>query len=145
MATKPEFKQLVFDYFNRPPSPSLDCQDASLTRQEFAKDADINNIMARYSDGMAPLPSGSRPPIYGDFSDIPDYQSALQTVIDAQSRFDELPSKVRERFGNDPAKLLDFLSSPDNFDEGVKLGFFEPKKEVKDDENVSVPDKGATE
>lgn len=136
--SKPVFAQDVFDFFRRPPSPSLECKDASFTRQEFLRSCDLNDIMAKYSQGMAPLPSGDRPPIFGDFSDVPDYQTAMQVVIDAQARFDELPAKVRERFGNDPAKLLEFLQDPGNFDEGVKLGFFEPKKE---DKPVSVSDK----
>lgn len=126
---KSKFVQKVFNFFDRPPSPFLECKDASLTRQEFLDESDINNIMAKYAQGLAPVPSGDRPPLYGDFSSVPDYQHALQIVIDAQERFDSLPAQVRERFGNDPGRLLDFLCHEENYEEGVKLGFFE-KKEV---------------
>lgn len=124
----------VYSYFDRPKSPSLVCNDASLTRQEFVSDADLNNIMARYAAGLAPIGGGTRTPLFGDFSDVPDYQTALQHVIDAQERFDQLPSPLRKRFDNDPAKLIAFLESKDNKDEAVKLGLIAPP--------VSVPVKG---
>lgn len=132
----------VFSRFDLPPSPSVKFEDASLTRQEFAQDADINNIMRKYASGLPPSPAGSRPPLFGDFSNVPDYQTALNKVIDAQERFAELPSQVRRRFDNDPAKLLEFLASEDNRDEAVKLGLVDPPPAVPP---VSVPDdkKGA--
>jgi hypothetical protein len=45
----------VYTYFDRPKSSTLVCKDASLTRQEFVNDADLNNIMARSAAGLAPL------------------------------------------------------------------------------------------
>lgn len=134
-------KRRVFTYFDQPDFPGLDCKDASLTRQEFVLEADLNNIMRRYADGMGQLPSGDRPPIFGDFDNVPDYQSALDKVIDAQERFAQLPSAVRKRFDNDPGKLLDFLSSEDNRQEAIALGLVPPSPDIKD--NVSVPDEGA--
>lgn len=134
--TNPTVK--VFSRFNLPPSPSVSFEDASLTRQEFAQEADINNIMRKYASGLPPAPAGARPPVFGDFSNVPDYQTALNKVIDAQERFAELPSQVRRRFDNDPAKLLAFLASEDNRDEAVKLGLLDPPNVV--DPPVSVPD-----
>lgn len=133
-------KRRVFTYFDQPVISGLECKDASLTRQEFAQEADLNNIMQRYAAGLGQLPSGSRPPIFGDFDNVPDYQSALDKVIDAQDRFSQLPSAVRKRFDNDPAKLLEFLSSEDNRKEAIELGLI-PAPPVK--EEVSVPDEGA--
>lgn len=134
------FKRRVYTYFDQPDIPGLECKDASLTRQEFAAESDLNNIMRRYADGLGQLPSGDRPPIFGDFDNVPDYQSALDKVIDAQDRFMQLPSAVRKRFDNDPGKLLEFLSSEDNRKEAVELGLI-PAPPVK--EEVSVPDEGA--
>lgn len=108
--------------YKPPKSPSLACKDASLTRQEYVRECDLNDIMRRYAAGLAPLPVGSREPMYGDFSAVPDYQGALQIVIDAQSRFSELPSDLRKRFANDPAQLMEFLSDESNRDEAVRLG-----------------------
>lgn len=136
-------KVKVFSRFDPPPSPSVKFEDASLTRQEFAQEADINNIMRKYASGLPPSPAGARPPLFGDFSNVPDYQTALNKVLDAQERFAELPSHVRKRFDNDPAKLLEFLASEDNRAEAVDLGLVDPPHPV--DPPVSVPDekKGA--
>ena len=116
-------KVKFFTRFDPPPSPSLKCEDASLTRQEFVPESDINNIMKRYAAGV-PLPSGSRQPIFDDFSNISpgDYQAALDRVKAAQEHFDALPSAVRDKFRNDPYALIDYLSNPQNHDEAVKLG-----------------------
>lgn len=131
----------VFSRFHLPPSPVVRFEDASLTRQEFAQESDINNIMRKYASGLPPSPAGARPPQFGDFSNVPDYQTALDKVIDAQERFSELPSQVRRRFDNDPAKLLQFLASEENRAEAVQLGLIDPPLP----ESVSVPDerKGA--
>lgn len=120
--TKQSDSIVVYTYFNRPPSSHLKFEDASLTRQEFVKDADLNNIMKRYASGLPPSPAGSRPPMFGDFSNIPDYQTSLQVVIDAQAKFADLPSAVRKRFDNDPGKLIEFLQDASNRDEAVRLG-----------------------
>lgn len=105
-----------------PPSPTLVCSTASLTRQEYVKDADLNEIMRKYQDGLAPIPAGSRPPMWGDYSNVPDYQESLQLIQDAQERFAALPAVVRERFDNDPCALLQFLADESNRAEAVKLG-----------------------
>lgn len=125
-----------FTSYDPPPSPSLECKSASLTRQEFVSEADINNIMSKYAAGLAPIPSGDRPPLFGDFSDVGDYQSNMQRLIDAQDRFMQLPSKLRERFDNDPAQLFDFLADEKNREEAIKLGLC-----VKRNFNVPEPEK----
>lgn len=134
-----------FTVYNPPKVAGVKFIKASLTRQEFANDADLNKIMERYSAGLAPLPSGVRFPQFGDFSDGLDFQACLDKLIAAQTAFDSLPSAVRDRFSNDPARLLDFLSDEKNRDEAIKLGLVEPVKEVVPANNESVPDKGATE
>ena len=42
--------------------------------------------------------------------------------MQAQQSFESLPSELRGRFENDPAKLIDFLSDERNNAEAVKLG-----------------------
>lgn len=134
-------KRKIYSFLNPPPSPSVKFEDASLTRQEFLRDADINNIMAKYASGVVPVSAGSRPPLFGDFANVPDYQTSLQIVLDAQERFAQLPSQVRSRFDNDPAKLLEFLAVEDNRAEAIKLGLIDAPAEKPP--AVSVPEKGA--
>lgn len=115
----------VFSRFNPPPSPSIEFTEASLTRQEFVQEADLNNIMRKYAGGLPASSAGSRPPMFGDFTQLPDYQSALDTVIKAQEAFESLPARIRERFGNDPQKVLDFLADDSNRQEAIYLGLLE--------------------
>ena len=58
-----------------------------------------------------------------------DYADAQQLVIDANNAFANLPSRLRDRFANDPAKLLDFLSRKENLDEAISLGLVDRRDE----------------
>lgn len=115
----------VYSRFDLPPSPSVKFVKASLTRQEFADESDLNKIMEKYAAGVAPIPSGSRAPMFGDFSLLPDYQTSLEMIRQANDAFMELPSKLRERFDNDPGKLLEFLGDKANRDEAISLGLID--------------------
>ena len=97
--------------------------DASLTEQHFAKDADINEIMRRYgvTDGAIP-PAVLDPKHFGDFSDVPDFRQSLDAVRNAQEHFAALPASLRQRFGNDPVELWKFVTDPANLEESIKLG-----------------------
>jgi len=93
----------------------------SRTKQEFVSECDINNIIKRYrvTGLMRQLPLQ---PIYGDFTNIPSYQESLNVVIRGQEAFARLPSDIRTKFDNDPARFLEFMSDPKNEEEIYKLG-----------------------
>lgn len=98
----------------------------TLTQQHFKDDCDVNVIMDRYAcTGV--MESGTRQPIFDDFSVKFNYQRALDRMIEAEDRFMALPAKVRERFANDPAKLLQFLADEKNRPEAESLGLVTPK------------------
>jgi len=103
----------------------------SLTKQSFKKECDINEIV-RKAAATGILPAETRAKIYADFSDPMDYQTALNTVMDAQVQFENLPSKVREQFNNDPTKFLEFATNPENGTELVKMGLAIPRKPESD-------------
>lgn len=93
----------------------------SLTRQSFKDECDINLIMRRYEN------NGILPPVMGSearFLDCTgeDYQSAMFLISAARSQFMDLPSSLRDRFENDPGRLLEFLNDDSNMDEAIKLG-----------------------
>jgi len=93
------------------------------TQQASALDCDINEIVRRYGiSGRLPQPRELAG--YGDFTGVDDYQSALNQMIASQRAFDALPAKVRERFGNDPAQLYEFVHRDDDDSraEAIKLG-----------------------
>lgn len=100
--------------------------EPSLTKQAFADECDINNIIARFSETGVLEHYNERAPVYADVSSSVDFQSALNIVIAGQTAFETLSSKIRERFGNDPAKFMEFIHDPSNRDEAVKLGLVEP-------------------
>jgi len=58
------------------------------------------------------------------YDDIPhlDFQEALETVAKAGEMFDALPSKIRNRFQNDPKQFLEFTQNPSNAEEMRSLG-----------------------
>ena len=93
----------------------------SLTVQSDMADTLIPNIFAQH--GLDALATHKRAPIFGDFTDAPtSLHDAYNRILDAQVNFLELPSAVRERFANDPMRLLSFLSDPGNRAEAQKLG-----------------------
>lgn len=117
--------------YKHPASPSIKFEPGtSRTRQEFAAEADINTLVDRYQDTGSfydPLllaKASARKPVFGDFTNVPDYQTALNQVIDAQQRFASLPAKIRDRFHNSPQELLEFVSSAKNRDEAISLVSF---------------------
>ena len=129
---------IIRTVFNRTRDCDIVFTEPSMTQQQFAEDCDLNNIVDKNFNLKDPsfvtklqLSSGQskREPIYGDFSGVSDYQSALNLVKTANEQFYSLPSKVRDRFSNDPQKLLEFCEDPANYDEGVKLGIYQSKAE----------------
>lgn len=94
----------------------------SLTIQAPALDCDINEIVRRFGIGETQLPPAPDPTAYGDLSDLPDLRAVLDLARDATERFYGLPSRIRTRFENDPAKLWDFVNDPQNDEEAVELG-----------------------
>lgn len=99
--------------------------DEPLVKQSFKDEVDVNNIIDKYMrTGVLPE---TRDIVgqYLDLINIPDYQSALNTVIQAEEMFDSLPAQVRDRFRNNPQELLDFVADDKNYDEAIKLGLLD--------------------
>lgn len=101
--------------------------DRGVTKQADAKDCDINAIFKRFEKtGQLPdlIAKNGR---YGDFSAVPDYQEAVQIVRTAEEQFMALEANVRNRFENDPAKFLAFVTDEKNYDEMEKMGLLKPE------------------
>lgn len=101
----------------------------SMTKQEFQAECDINNVIKSFSQtGMFRHVSAKA--AVGTYEDLPDgidFQEALHTVNHAREVFLTLPSKIRERFGHDPAVFLEFSSNPSNLAELRVLGLALPE------------------
>lgn len=96
--------------------------DPSKTDQQWEKDCNVNNIMAKFAQTGQLHHTKSRPGVYADVSELGDFQTAMNTVTQAQRDFSQLPAALRERFNQSPASLVKFLSDPNNRDEAIKLG-----------------------
>lgn len=94
------------------------------TKQEFVLECDINNILKMYKKTGIIQHVQTRA-AQGQYLDLPsevDFQASLNAVIQAEEAFASLPSKLRSRFGNDPAEFLAFCENPNNLDELRELG-----------------------
>lgn len=111
----------------------LACMDKSLTKQEFKEECDINTIIKRFGLGYEP-PVNQRVPLTGDFSDAPDFRTALDLVREADDAFMTMSADVRKRFNHDPVEFVEFVSDPKNVEECRKLGLAVPAP-------VAVPEK----
>ena len=111
----------VYTQFDTPDDPPFICADESLTQEHFAESCDINRIMEDYTyTGIMPEKPGA---VYGDFTNVNDYQQLLNRLMETQENFLSMPPDVRARFGNDPAQFIAFCEDPANLPEMQKLGF----------------------
>jgi len=116
----------------------------SLTQQSQTQDADINQIVKRF--GLTgQLPDNLKTPTYDDWTDVMDYEGALNRVRDAQDNFMKMPAGIRSRFDNDPQKFLEYATDPKNMDGLREMGLAkakEPKQEVQGGPNETGPGLG---
>nr|QJB20669.1 MAG: internal scaffolding protein [Microvirus sp.] len=121
--TKPEFKTITqtklfgktrirVQTFNN---------EVSMTDQSQEQESNVNYIMEKYSRTGVP-PEFRSNGFYADLTNVPDLSTALQTVRQAQAAFDSLPSNIRQRFGNSPEFMTEFLTNPANKEEAISLG-----------------------
>lgn len=103
---------------------------SGLTKQSFAGEVNINQIIASYEKTGMVTHLNAKAPFFGDVSDISPYQDALNIVNKANELFSGMDAVVRERFDNDPAKMIGFLENPSNLEEALKLGIVVKRPEV---------------
>ncbi len=110
-------KQVPYDY-------SL----PSATKQAFKRECDINFIVGQYvkagvpiKNGIPQLPDALVWPSV-DVSEVPDFMSMQNSLVDAKARFASLPAKLRKRFNDDPVEFVAFCADTSNDDELVRLG-----------------------
>ena len=103
--------------------------DRMMTKQAEKDRTDVNLIMRRFAQ-TGQLPTASRMPSYGDFTNVDSYQAAVATVRRAEAAFRALPADLRDRYRNDPVELLRAAESdPDFFSKLVAEGLATDKPE----------------
>lgn len=96
--------------------------ESSMTQQSFKEECDINTIVRNF--GLTgEMPSTLKTPMQGDFTEVTDFQSAMNLLLDAEAAFMQIPADVRAQFKNDPQEFLDFVSDPANLEKAKEMGF----------------------
>jgi len=104
----------------------LQCDDHSLTQQQFKDESDINTIVDRFmKSGVMPNPINM--PQYMDYEGVFDFQTAMNTIRQADENFMRMDAKVRARFNNSPQEFLEFFGNPENTQEAIRLGLAIPQ------------------
>lgn len=103
-----------------------DCSGPSLTKQSFKDDCDINHIVNQFKKTGTVTHETRFQPTYG-YAPAVEFRDALDMVASIKGSFQSLPADLRNRFGNDPASLLEFVENPENLQEARELGIFEPE------------------
>jgi len=116
----------------------LKCDDASLTQQQFKEESDINTIVSRFMKSGV-LPDSINMPQYMDYEGVFDFQSAMNTVRQADENFMRMDAKVRARFNNSPQEFLEFFGNPENTEEAIRLGLAIPKPVVETQVSAAEP------
>lgn len=92
----------------------------SKTDQSFKKDCDVNHIMDKYTKTGHLTHMQQKQGMYADVSMIEDLGQAYNDVQRAEEAFESLPSKLRNKFDNDPVKFVEFMQDPKNMDEAIR-------------------------
>lgn len=95
-------------------------------KQEFKDECNIQNILDLHRGGYEITHLNKGQARWGDFSNAISFKEASDAVFATKRAFDELPSKVRKKFANDPGELFKFLDDEKNRGEAIELGLVEP-------------------
>jgi phage internal scaffolding protein len=113
---------------NKPFQPSkrkasnIACEPgSSRTKQSLKDETNINLIMSKYQKTGVINFANTTPPTY-DYASSDDYHTSLNLITSAQSKFNELPSSVRNKFHNDPYKFLDYMHDETKLEDSYEVG-----------------------
>lgn len=97
----------------------------SMTKQSHKDECNINKIVNKYMRTGQIDNLMKNPPNYM-YCTSETFQESLNIIDTAQKMFDDMPSQIRNKFENDPAKFLDFVQNPENLNEMRSLGLAYP-------------------
>lgn len=123
------------------------------TEQHHKDECDINHIIRKY-DKTGLISHVSR--FEGQFGNVSgiDFRESMDQINNAQAMFNELPSNIRKRFGNNAANLLEFMDDGQNRTEAIALGLIRADwtedsdglgEHVPEGQNKKIPDEPAPE
>lgn len=123
-------KMRFYTNFNLPPKRSItfskdDELSVSMTKQSFAAECDINRIVDKfpvidYESAIDAMPKE----LFGHIVSADEMSGAIKTVNLVNEQMMSLPAKVRDLFGNDPVRFLQYLEQPGAVEKLQKDGYF---------------------
>jgi len=152
MKNGPTFPQAGNDFYKtNGVDASFRTVGPSMTRQEFAEDADLNTLMKRYEGhvgaGPGGLPPGKVDPrdmVFMDYTALPsDLMSYHAYMFTAEREFMSLPADVRREFANDPFSFAEFAADPENLPQMRTWGLAPAEKAKPEPLEVKVVDQPA--
>lgn len=114
-----------------------DTGDVQMTKQSHKDECDIYRILNQYQRTGIITHVQSARPSYTDLPDATDYQTSLNILMEAQEAFQNLPSRVRAHFQNDPGEFLAAFNDPTQYDQLRQFGLLKPVQA--DDASAGTP------
>jgi phage internal scaffolding protein len=108
---------------------SFETTGESMTQEHFREETEILNIIRRHDRNGVIDHINRGTAIYGDFSEITDYRDMIHKLREADSAFAQVPSDIRKRFENDPAKFFHFVTDEKNHEELAQMGLVNKPKQ----------------
>lgn len=118
-----KFAYTMYRPHERVPAPS---GGDEVTEQSHKAECDIHTILKQFQRTGILTHINERQPQFLDLPDGIDYQQSLHLLQHAQDAFAALPSKVRDRFDNDPGQFLAAFQDPGMAGELRDLGLLKP-------------------
>lgn len=109
-----------YTVFDPPPAKPSPHGGVSLCHQEYLDETNIDVILKRV--GAGDTTHLHQNGVFADVSTLGDFAQSMEVVRKANEDFMALPSKIRDRFGNDPSALVAFLQDSSNDAEAIRLG-----------------------
>lgn len=109
----------------------------SRTKQSAEPETNIKQIFSRFQATGEMTHISNALMAYRDMSDLPDLESAMNIVANANSLFAELPAHIRKRVGHDAANFLPFIDDPENLEECIELGILPKETKIVPKAHVS--------
>ena len=113
-------KTLIRSAYGEKQKVTLTTLDAR-TEQCHRDECDINKIIAKYDRTGVLNHVNDFEARYEDLTGL-DYQTMLNTVANANSMFEGLPSEIRNQFANDPANFISFMDDENNNEQMYEMG-----------------------
>jgi phage internal scaffolding protein len=118
----------------------------SKTDTQFKDEVDVNNIMRKFQRTGQISHLAKRDGTYMDVSEIKDLAESIEVVDKAAYAFEKLPAKIRNRFDNDPRKLVTFMQDEKkNLEEMYELGLKQKPSRQKPLSETTPPATDATQ